>query len=265
MLNNSGNRAADYLQSLGLPLSTTVKILKDIVTKDNPTAQKLLGKVLDKPQTIQALLNLTHAQPPPAYILVYNEFVENNLQLGFIGRWPFEQIEAINADPKKLKDLPDPQSPDYMNFLWSMMGGPDKFSGKLNLIHQSDTEMLFQHNVRVNKANKDCQIQSPQYGSGVPLSIFYLQGDQIIEKKFYNATLGYSVLLVEDPVPFTVLLDRHLAQSLLVKLYYFQGKGLTYFKPFSFEKDLTNRTRIFVYEVDWQAFLESGRTQKDGF
>ena len=255
MLNNSGNQSAEYLQSLGLPLSTTVNILKDITAKDAQTARGLLLKGLKKEQTVQPLLDLTHAQPPPAYVLVYNELVENNLQLGFIGRWPFEEIERINADPEKLKNMPDAHSPEYIRFLWSLMGGPDKFSGKLNLLHQSDTEMLFQHNIRINKKSKDCSVQSPKYGSGVPRSIFYLQDNQIIEKKFYNASLSYSVLLVQKPVPYTVLLDRHLAQSLLVKLYYFEGKGLKYFKPFSFENDLTNRTRIYVYEVDWQAFL----------
>jgi hypothetical protein len=36
-----------------------------------------------------------------------------------------------------------------------------------------------------------------------------------------------------------------------MKMYYFDGKGLDHFKPFAKEQDLSGRTKIFVYQVDW--------------
>ena len=42
----------------------------------------------------------------------------------------------------------------------------------------------------------------------------------------------------------------------MVTLYFFDGKGLKYFRPFAKEKDLTRRTQIFVYEVDWTKFTD---------
>ena len=48
------------------------------------------------------------------------------------------------------------------------------------------------------------------------------------------------------------LMDRALANSLIMKLYYFDGKGLQYFKPLILSRDLTGRTRIKVFEVRYE-------------
>ena len=45
------------------------------------------------------------------------------------------------------------------------------------------------------------------------------------------------------------LMDHALANSLIMKLYYFDGQGLQYFKPLILSKDLTGRTRIKVFQV----------------
>jgi hypothetical protein len=73
------------------------------------------------------------------------------------------------------------------------------------------------------------------------------------EKKLANATLDYSILFFRDDsgTPRAVLMDRTLANSLIMKLYFFDGKGLKYLKPFAKERDITGRTRIFIYEVAW--------------
>jgi hypothetical protein len=49
-----------------------------------------------------------------------------------------------------------------------------------------------------------------------------------------------------------MVLDRQLARSLLFRLYFFEGKGLKYFEPFIKERDLTGRTKIFVYRIAWE-------------
>jgi hypothetical protein len=49
-------------------------------------------------------------------------------------------------------------------------------------------------------------------------------------------------------------MDRVLANSLIMKLYYFDGKGLEHFKRFAKEQDLSGRTKVFIYEVKWPAY-----------
>jgi hypothetical protein len=46
-------------------------------------------------------------------------------------------------------------------------------------------------------------------------------------------------------------MDTPLAKSLLVRMYFFEGKGLKYFQPLIEESDLTGRTHMYVYQVKW--------------
>ncbi len=253
MLNNSANQATEYLhEELGLPLSTSILILKKIIQHDKTTARVLLNQILKKKEYIDPLLKLTHATPPPSYCLVYKEFVENNLQLKFIGGWNFKEIEAINKNPERLAAVPKRNSQEYIDFLWNLAGGPYKYSGPLAQINRKENTLLFKNNITVDLDKMACKIDSPKYGQGIPTSLFYLKDNTIIEKKLPNATLAYSVILYQKNNTYhTVLADQPLANSLLMKLYFFQGKSLKHFKLFSNESDLTKRTKILVFKVNW--------------
>jgi len=256
MLNNSANQAAEYLhEKLGLPLSTSILILKEITQYDKTTARILLNKFISQKEYIEHILKLTHASPPPSYCLIYKEFIENNLQLKFIGGWNFKEIEEINKNPERMAAVPKRNSREYIDFLWNLAGGPYKYSGPLDKINRNKNMLLFKNNITVDLTKMDCKIDSPKYGRGTPTSLFYLKNDTIIEKKLPNATLPYSVILYQKNNTYhTVLADQPLANSLLMKLYYFGGKGLRHFKLFSDESDLTKRTEILVFEVDWVSF-----------
>jgi len=62
--------------------------------------------------------------------------------------------------------------------------------------------------------------------------------------------LNYSVVLYQEEGQYTArLMDHALANSLIMKLYYFDGQGMQYFKPLILSHDLTGRTRIKVFKV----------------
>ncbi|KKS44746.1 MAG: Oligosaccharyl transferase STT3 subunit [candidate division CPR1 bacterium GW2011_GWA2_42_17] len=263
MLNNSANRAAEYLQKeLGFKLSVTVHILKAITKLNENQAGLFLAKIISNKDHINHLLQLTHQHPPPSYIFLYNEFVENNLQLPFFGNWDFERIEKINADPNLLKKIPDRHSSEYIKFLWDLVGGPYKYSGSLPLLVRKEDVLLFENEVTVNLKKMDCRVNSDKFGHGIPYSLFYAQENKVIEKKFTEGNLPFSVILYNSDQRFyCLLLDRRLAQSLLVKLYFFEAKGLSYFQPFIKESDLTKRTQIQIYRVNWNKFQEDFKKQ----
>lgn len=252
MLNNSANRASEFLQQQGLKLSEVVRILKDLTKTDEISARILANKLLNDNKKAETLIQMTHHTPPPSYILIYNEFVENNLQLPFIGRWNFKAIEAINKNPALLKKIPKPNSKAYIDFLWTLVGGQLKYSGVLSQVSRQNDVVLFDQNIQINLSDKTCLINSKKFGKGKPSSVFYLDGDNIHEQKNDGHSLPYSALLLQDKERFNVvLLDRDLAQSLLIQLYFFKGKGFKYIQPFLDESDLTGRTHIQVYRVDW--------------
>ena len=96
---------------------------------------------------------------------------------------------------------------------------------------------------------------STKFGHGTPSSLVYLNETtgRIIEKTLDPGGLSYSIVFFKDKegAPHCVLMDRTLANSLIMKLYYFDGKGLDHFKPFAQEQDLSGRTKIFIYQINW--------------
>ncbi len=257
MLNNSGNDAADYLhKELGLPLSISVQALKEITRKSRNEARTLLQKGFDS-STATHILSLTHSKPPPSYCLVYKEFVDANLQLGFFGKWNFRSIEEINKNPQLLKKVPSANSKEYVDFIWNLVGGPFKYSSPLGLISENENKLLFDGNVTIDKTTKACRVLSDKYGKGTPQNIFYMENGLFTEKTFPEANLPFSVVLYRQEKNYNIiLLDERLAKSLLIRLYFFEGQGLRYFKLFDEESDLTGRNKIYVYEIDWDKFIQ---------
>lgn len=257
MLNNSANQAAEYLQSCGVKLSLAVEKLKEICRLNRPSAQAALKNLLNFKQT-SGLLALTHQDPPPSYVLVYNDFIEKSLELSFVGKWNFKAVEEIQKSKKRLAELPARNSGEYIRFLWDLAGGPYLSSEILPQIGKQSNMVFLANNVTVNLADMTCRMASKKFGHGIPSSIIYLNDkDEVVEKKLDNATLGVSLLFYKDGSLYNgILADRRLAKSLLFRLYFFDGKGLKYFKPFIKEKDPAGRTTVLVFQVDWNQFKE---------
>ena len=256
MLNTSGNKAVDYLTSLGLKTSQATDIIHHILYYPKKKAEQELQRILS-PEQSKALLALTHAKAPPTYLFVYNEIMEKNLALAFYGNWDFKKVEELNANPDAVRSIPSKNSPDYVDFLWSLTRnrGPFKVSETLNALTKMGSRIIFEQNVVVDLTTTSCVIQSPKFGTGVPTSIVYLDQNTVQEKLLSNPTLNYSVVVFKDGNQYySQLMDRQLANSLLIKLYYFKGAGLKLFKPFTMERDLTGRTEISVFGVEWQNF-----------
>ncbi len=262
MLNNSGNDAIEYLQSLGLKVSSGVALLKQIDQMDEMRARMVLQQTLENPDAVNHLLELTHKTPPPSYTLIYNEFAENSLEMGLFGNWNFQKIEEINASPDLQKNTPARGSKDYINFLWDLAGGPTRHSPKLIQINQIDNIGIFDENLRINYKSMEATVDSKKYGQGTPLSLFYLFNDTVVEKMQPQANLPYSVVLFpNESGQAAILMDRKIAQSLIVRLFYFEGKGLKYFEKFSNIADATHRTHILVFKIKWDEFERDLRLQ----
>ncbi len=261
MLNCSANKAAEFLQSKNIPLSSCIQILKTITQMKAKQAQQYLNtKTFLNDKDIKYLLKLTHGQPPPSYLLIYNELIKNNLQFKFIGNWNFKAVEAINKNKNALKKIPDRNSKEYMSFLWYLAGGPSKYSGPLALLGKSKDILIFEHGIRINIKTKECVVSSEKFGKGIPFSILYTEGNKIVEIKQNNSNLNFSVILYKNSDNDNynvVLLDTPLAHSLLMRLFFFRGKGLKYFKAIDYNSDLTKRTEIITYKVDWDKFLNN--------
>ncbi|MFH1360022.1 MAG: STT3 domain-containing protein [Candidatus Omnitrophota bacterium] len=254
MLNTSANGAVEYLQVQGWPLAASVDLLRKIVVQNIPEAGETLKNASFSGNQIKEILKLTHGQPPPSYIFLYNELIEKNIELSFVGRWNFQKIEDINKNKQKLaKVAREPKY--YVKYIWDLIGGPPRYSTLAQLSREGQ-KVIFEQGVMVDIKDLTCRIASAKYGQGTPRSLFTIQNNRVIEKVFPAANLSYSALLLSDEhVSSCVLLDTYLAQSIFARLFFFDAKGLKYFTPFYAKRNLTGRTHIKIFKVDWDRFF----------
>jgi len=249
MLNSSGNRAAEYLVKCGLKLSDATTLLLAIASENKIDAAQTLKGIISDDQ-IQTLLSMTHDKHPHSYVLVYTELVDDNLMIAFTGRWNIKKIEEINANALLLKEVPKRGSADFIDYLWQTMGGPPKYSEALPLLGQNSSQLMFRENLEIDLNTMDAKIQSAQYGEGEPSSVFYLKDGLVVEHVNPDGNLNYAVVLYQEDGQYVArLMDHALADSMIMKLYYFDGAGLKYFKPLILSRDLTGRTRVKVFQV----------------
>jgi len=249
MLNASGNKPAEYLVKCGLKLSDATTLLLAIAPETKIQAAQTLKGIISDDQ-IRTLLSMTHDKIPHSYVLVYTELVDDNLMIAFSGHWNIKKIEDINANAVMLSQVPKRSTPEFIDYLWNTMGGSPKYSDALALLGQNNNHLLFRENLNIDLDDMDATIQSPQYGEGHPLSVFYLKDNAVVEHVNPDGNLNYSVILYQEDGQYVArLMDRALANSMIMKLYYFDGKGLQYFKPLILSHDPTGRTRIKVFKV----------------
>ncbi|MDP8264638.1 MAG: STT3 domain-containing protein [Candidatus Aceula lacicola] len=264
MLNSSANKAAEYLETIGFKKSDTIKILNKITILSKSEAKEILEKYISLSQ-IKKLLKLTHATPDPSYLLIYNDLIENIIGVTFVGRWNVESIEKINQDPSLVKRVKGSGLTQYIDFMWGLQGGLPRISQPFTETSQDKTYVYFDQGIRIKKDSMDCKIRSKEFGSGIPRSIIYKKDGQIIEKKFPEATLSYCIIFAKNNYGKfeCILMDEFLAQSLAVKLYYFDGTGLKYFSPSVNEQALENKTKICAYKINWEKFIKDLNNKED--
>ena len=82
-----------------------------------------------------------------------------------------------------------------------------------------------------------------------PQSFIYLHDGKLIEKKYNNSGLGYSIILTPDNKIITATPD--LASSLFTKLFFMNATGLKHFELLTKTQGIDG-FKIFVYKVKWQ-------------
>ncbi len=252
MLNLSSNKAVDFLVAKGLKTSEAVALLTTISSKSNQEATPLLQAFLHDQEDVKTLLMLTRGGFPHSYILLYNELVDGNLSLAFMGRWNIQRVETLNENPSLLATVPARGSGAYLDFLWDLAGGQTHYSPALQLLNEDETNYYFTENLVINKSTMKATINSSTYGQGSPTSMVYSNGGQITERLNLAGNLKYSVVLYQqDEQLIARLMNRELANSLIIKLFFFNAQGMAHFSLLSSSNDPTNRTQIKVFKIQW--------------
>jgi len=263
MLNLSGDDALDFLQQKGMKISDAVELLSKIVRLGREKAFSLLPESLDQKQK-KELLDKTHGQGqmPPSYVLVYNDLIEQNLAVSVMARWDFKKAQEIRQKGRQNSKgifgiLGDDAGTSYVYELLKVSGELLKYANVSPQANRQGDLLIFKNGVRVNLETQDALIGiSPQGLMGHPASFFYADQGKLIEKSYSGNVPDVSVLLVEDNGAFyCVVADARLIRSVLFRLYYLKGQGMTFFRLFLEKGSLAGGTVVRVFEVDREKFL----------
>lgn len=276
MINGRGNRAADILEhEVGFPAASAVGAVRRALRMSKQEARSYLIQQGAPSARLNELLDaIFPAIQPDAYFIVSYDMPAKIGPISYIGNWNFERVDMwfkrsrfskadffsyLMAQYRLTKDEAQARDTE-MAFLhkeesrawFSRVLG---YASGLSSSRRDGKILIFDNGLVVNEENRHAFVASEFAGRrGVPQSLVFLSedGDTLKEETQKESTLPYSALLIPDKTKEyrSLLLDTDFAKSMLVRLYYFSGQGLKYFKLFhKVEDDKGNA--IFVYRVEW--------------
>jgi len=274
MINSSANKAADVLSLQdGLDASRAVEIVRNALSKDKPQALAYLKEVLSAQRAQELLAYLFPDKLPPVYFIVSYDMLAKIHTISYIGKWDFKNVDMWfkKKELTKLEFLKyvmakyaltkEQAESKYLEILFlddkeakKWFSKPIGYFSELAQAKQDNKLLFFTNGLVVNLEDHHAHMLSPSpERRGVPSSLIYLEGGQLKEVEQKDSNLAYSALLVEKDKKYqSVLLDTALAKSLLVRLYYFSGDGLKYFKLFDKTQDKSGGY-LYIFEVNFGA------------
>lgn len=246
-LGAGGQAVMPILTEAGLSTQSAAQLVTEMVSHSPEEAWKQLPSGM--PDFLKKkIIGLTHGakNSAPAYLMVYQDLIEQNLAVTSMARWNFDKARAARETAKKNKN-----SNAALDFI-GMTDGILKYTPVAEVQKKEGEIIYFANGLAVNLNGMDAVIQIPQKGmQSRPGSLFYMEGGQLQEKVFDGERVDVSALLIHDENGGyrAVLADPRLIRSLMFRLYYLHGEGLKHFRPFSSYRDPKTGNEVQVYEV----------------
>ncbi len=256
MLAAGGNGAMEFLDQHGIRGDQAVELLLKIAVLDRPQAAGILPgawTLKDK----KDLLDLTHGGqdgPAPSYVLIYEDMVKQNLALQVIDHWSFERARKIFLEAPK---------PSGLRALWAAHGAGEYTKKMLQVTGQGlpyeepapavarqDGKVIFKNGVSFDPASGRAVLQTPN--GQVPVrSVYKKDGKWAAAVPPLENSAIAALILPEGGNLFCVAAHRDLVPSLLFKLAYLDGYGLSSFEPVLRRGSIQNSDYVAVYKIKW--------------
>ncbi|MFH1876308.1 MAG: STT3 domain-containing protein [Candidatus Omnitrophota bacterium] len=244
MLNNGANKAFTVIDGYLKDPLRSILLLETAIPVDLQRARQMLSDFLPA-RAVDEVILLLFDKPGNAYFFVDYSMIYKITAISYLGNWNFSKVYiAQNINKKEKAEIIDylvklGKNKDEMERLYQeafLISGRDLdkwvsrpvqfYSGVLRGTPQGNT-IFFNGGMVFNTENKSAYTIDGK----IPRSVFYQDGDMFREVVFQNANMAVSFLVYKANNEYRgVLLDRELANSLFVKLYFLKGKGLAHFK-----------------------------------
>jgi len=268
MLNCGQEKAPHVLEKyLNDDTVKAIDVLNEIMLQDKEDAIRTLENEGLSDNEIKDVVEVTHCDDLiPQYYIASEDMIGKSGVWGHFGSWDFRRAKMHN----KVKDMSYEKG---INFLKEEFNMSDDEADKIYYeIKSTDADRwispwpgymsgLIPSSVegRIVTCSNGIKIDLDDYNTEVPTqqgiknpnSIVYATKDGLLERKFDSA-MGVSVALIPEGKGYNCLLiDPLLAKSTFTRLFFFNGHGSKYFKPFTDKTTVTGQ-RILVFKVDWK-------------
>ena len=263
MLNNAGNQAFEIIDAyLNDPLQS-VLLLETIIPLPSGQAKEILLDFLPQ-QAADKVVILLFDKPENAYFIVDPSMIAKMSAISYLGNWNFskvyivqnfnkkekeqilEHLEKLGKDKAEIRKFYQEVFLIPAKNLESWISRPYQFYSGLVPGRQSDGMIYFDNGFVYNPKEQLIKSNNGQ----IPRSLFLATGNNIVEKFYPDANLIFSILVFENQEGYkAVLLDRELANSLFVKLYFLKGRTLDHFKLHIDAQE--GSEFIGSYKIDW--------------
>ncbi len=276
MLNAGNTRAFEELSKLlGGDKRAAFELINKMILTTKEEGRVLLSKYTVNRQVVDNILGLIYEPKHPAYLLVDNRLTEILNYLNALANWDFRKqdlwrnftnmnkAEFINYASKKFG-----YSKDYSEYLYKSIRLTDRakpldwIAKESYLFYSPYLEqkaadkdqkvILFNNGLMVDKDNLNSFYWQERLRRWItPAEIISISKDEIKEKTVKGDN-KYSLLFLEEGGAYgAILADRHLAHSMLVKLYFMKGRGLKHFELCEQEENKTKRQNLYLYKINW--------------
>jgi len=268
MLNNGGNKAFEIIdRNVHDPFASLI-LLKKVLLVDKEKAKNILSEYLSQADQ-EAALELIFGKPSSkAYFLVAYSMLQIMPSISFLGNWDFikvylasaldnkdngrsiECIEKLGVNKKQIKKFSKELALIRREDLSGWVSSKLSFKSKLSKSQEKDGIVLFDNGLMYLPKEKSAYLYiNNSYQR--PKSLFIFNQGILGEIVYPGDTLDFSTLIFKiEQDYYALMLDRELARSIFVRLYFLNGAGLKYFKPFIQEQKESKYIRVFG--IDWK-------------
>ncbi|MFH0826273.1 MAG: STT3 domain-containing protein [Candidatus Omnitrophota bacterium] len=263
MLNNGGNKAFEIIDEYIKDPLRSMLLLESLVELESGRARDILSDFLPA-SAVDKVVILLFDKPQSAHFVVDDSMVYKIGAISYLGNWNFSKVYIVQNFNKEEKG----SLLDYLIHLGRDKQEMQRFYQEAFLIAAKDVEswisrpvqfygfpvkgrlkesiIYFENDFLYNPQEKTIFTTSGR----LPQSLFIEKDGDIQEVAYSNANMAFSILVYETPEGFeAVPLDRELARSLFVRLYFLRGRGLKHFKTHIDAQE--GNKFIGSYKIDW--------------
>jgi dolichyl-diphosphooligosaccharide--protein glycosyltransferase len=284
MLNCGQNNAFDELDKVLNDTHKEIGILDKIVTQSKEDAVTTLSKEGLTPEQIENVIKYTHCDAPVDYYITSDDMVGKAGVWGHFGSWDFRKAEmwqqtngkdktiAVNllisefnvtaeqADKLyyEIQNTPADQWVANWPGYFSGLNTCNKASPTLLNCNVATTQGTLVIGINLTNTNSiDAVIKTTTAEVIHPVSLVYANKDKVLENKYTDSKVTFSVILIPNGDGYQIILADPLhAYSTFTKLFFFDGHGLTCFKKFDEAKPFTGG-KVSTWIVDYSCKQEN--------